>query len=78
MNVKFHKKCENTGKILKISCVTYSFVKFDIFYFLGLPWETFFVVITDDYNYIFSPWKKEKKNAILFKWFWYTVFVHWK
>ena len=37
MNVKFHKKCENTGKILKISCVTYSFVKFDIFYFLGLP-----------------------------------------
>ena len=48
MNVKFHKKYENTGKILKISCVTYSFVKFDIFYFLGLPWEIFFVVITDD------------------------------
>ena len=27
MNVKFHKNCENTGHILKISCV---FVKFDI------------------------------------------------
>ena len=30
MNVKFHKNCENTGKILKISCVRSHFVKFDI------------------------------------------------
>ena len=29
MNVKFHKDCENTGKILKISCVRCHFVKFD-------------------------------------------------
>ena len=36
MNVKFHKNCENTGKILKISCVRCNFVKFDI-HFLGLP-----------------------------------------
>ena len=36
MNVKFHKNCENTGKILKISCVRCHFVKFDI-HFLGLP-----------------------------------------
>ena len=35
VNVKFHKSCENTGKILKISCVRCHFVKFDI-YFLGL------------------------------------------
>ena len=35
MNVKFHKNCENTGKIPKISCVRFSFVKFDI-HFLGL------------------------------------------
>ena len=34
-NVKYHKNCENTGKILKISCVRCNFVKFD-FYFLGL------------------------------------------
>ena len=27
MNVKFHKNCENTGKILKISCVRCHFVK---------------------------------------------------
>ena len=47
MNVKFHKNCENTGKILKISCVIYNFVKFDI-HFLGLPIEIFFGVITDD------------------------------
>ena len=47
MNVKFHKNCENTGKILKISCLKCHFVKFDI-YFLGLPWEIYFGVITDD------------------------------
>ena len=49
MNVKFYKNCENTGKILKISCVRYQFVKFDI-YFLGLPYE-----ILQMTNYIFSP-----------------------
>ena len=35
MNVKFHKNCENTGKILKISCVRCNFLKCDI-RFLGL------------------------------------------
>ena len=29
MNVKFHKNCESTGEILKISCVKCNFVKFD-------------------------------------------------
>ena len=33
MNVKFHKNCENEGKILKISCVICNFVKFDIHFF---------------------------------------------
>ena len=47
MNVKFHKNCENTGKIPKISRVRCHFVKFDI-HFLRLPWEIFFGVITDD------------------------------
>ena len=36
MNVKIHKNCENTVKILKISCVRCNFVKFDI-HFLGIP-----------------------------------------
>ena len=36
MIVKFHKNCEKTGKILKISCVRCHFLKLDI-YFLGLP-----------------------------------------
>ena len=47
INVKFHKKCENRGKILKISCVRCHFVKSDI-YFLGLLFEIFFGVITDN------------------------------
>ena len=46
MNVKFHKNCENTGKILKISCVRCNFVKFDI-HFLGHSQEIFFGVATD-------------------------------
>ena len=28
--------------------------------------------------YIFSSWKMYKKNAILFKLFWYKIFVLWK
>ena len=40
MNVKFHENCENTGKILKISCVRCNFVKFDI-YFIGVPIRNF-------------------------------------
>ena len=47
INVKFHKNCENTSKILKISCVRCHFVKFDI-YFLGISQEIFFGVITDN------------------------------
>ena len=47
MNVKFHKNCQKTGKILKISCEDVIFVNFNT-YFLGLPWEIFFGVITDD------------------------------
>ena len=47
-NVKFHKNCENTVKILKILSVLGVILwKFDI-YFLGLPYEIFFGVITDD------------------------------
>ena len=47
MNVKLHKNCQNTGKILKISCVRCNFVKFDM-HFLGLPVEIFSGVIADD------------------------------
>ena len=47
MNVKFHKYCENTGKILETSRFRCHFVKFDI-HFPGLPSEIFFGVITDD------------------------------
>ena len=49
MNVKFHKNCENTGKILKISCVRCNFVKFDIHFLGHVPIRKFFAVVpTDD------------------------------
>ena len=35
VNVKFHKNCENTSKLLKIFIVRSDFLKFDI-RFLGL------------------------------------------
>ena len=38
MNDKFHKNCENTAKILRISFV---FVKFDV-YFLGMLFGEYF------------------------------------
>ena len=47
MNVKFHKNCDDTGKILKISCVRCNSVKFD-FHFLRVLPEIFFGVTTDD------------------------------
>ena len=53
INVKFHKNCENTGKILKISCVRCHFVKFDI-RFLGLPQEISLVLLSQITYYIYS------------------------
>ena len=46
-NIKFHKNCESTGKMLKISCVRCHFVKLDI-YFLGLLLEISFGVIPEN------------------------------
>ena len=76
MNVKFHKNCDHSGKILKISRVRCNFVKFDI-HFLGLQWEIFFGVITDDLL-LLKPLKNVKKNGIVIELFWYKVFVHCK
>ena len=58
VNVKFCKNCENTGKILKISCVRCHFVKFDInIIFLGSHKKFSLVLlqVTNKY-YIYSPW----------------------
>ena len=44
---KFHKNCDYTGKILKISCVRCNSVKSDI-HVLRLPWEIFFGVTKYD------------------------------
>ena len=53
MTMKFHKNCENTGEILKISRKRCTFVKFDIL-FLGSH-KTFSLVLPQMTNYIFSP-----------------------
>ena len=47
MNVKFHKNCDYTGKILKIPLVRCTFVKF-VIHFLGFPQEINFGITTDD------------------------------
>ena len=46
MTVKFHKNCENTAKILKISCVRFSYEV--ILKFSRDPIRNFLGVITDD------------------------------
>ena len=48
MNVKFHKNCKNTGKILKISCVRCNFVTF---IFSGSH-KTFSLVLLQITNYL--------------------------
>ena len=51
MNLKFHKNCDYTGKILKISCVRCISMKFDI-HFLGLPFTTaFFAAVNHNYDH---------------------------
>ena len=58
INVKFHKNCENTDKIVKISCVRCHFVKFDInIIFLGSrkKFSSVLLQVTNKY-YIYSPW----------------------
>ena len=68
---------ENECQIFQnFKCVITILVKFDI-HFLGLPWEIFFGVTTDDLLHLW-PLKNVKKNSIFFTLFWYEVFVHWK
>ena len=70
---------QNDSLLMKLSeftCVFTILVKFDI-YFLGLPWEIVFGVITDNKLYLYLL-KNVKRNAVLFKLFWYKVFVLWK
>ena len=76
MNVKFHRITSYTWNFLNFTCVITILVKFGI-HFLGLPWEIFFGVITDDWLYL-KPLKNVKKNAIFFKLFWYKAFIHWR
>ena len=49
MNLKFHKNCDYTGKILKISCVRCISMKFDI-HFLGLPFTIAFFAAVNHNN----------------------------
>ena len=45
MNVKFHKNGENTGNILKLSCVRCNIVNFDIFLGSNRKFSVFFFII---------------------------------
>ena len=76
VTVKFHRIISYTWNLQNFICVLTILVKFDI-HFLGLPWEIFFGVTTDDLLHL-KPLKNVKKNAIFFKLFRYKVFVHWK
>ena len=59
INVKFHKMTSYTWNFQNFTCVFTVLVKFDI-YFLRLPWEIVFGVITA--NTSLSPWKVWKRK----------------
>ena len=71
-NAKFHKNCENTGKIVKISSSRRHFVNIWHYIIPGSR-EKFYLVLLKMTNC-----ENVKKNEILFKLFWYKVFVLWK
>ena len=58
--IEVELNCDYAGKSLKISCVRCNSVKFDI-HFLGLRWEVFFGVTTDDLLHI-QPFKNVRKK----------------
>ena len=79
MNVKFHRNCDNTDKILKISSVRCSSVKLifsdshENFFFFFFFWCYYKLFITS------LVLKDERKNAISLNYSqWYKIFVHQK
>ena len=60
MNVKLHGITSYTWNFQNFKCVIKILVKFDI-HFLGLPWEIFFGVTTDDLLHL-QPLKNVKKR----------------
>ena len=64
MNVKFHKNCENTGKILKFHVQDIILWNLMVI-FLGSH-KKFSLVLLQMTTYIFSPWKilKRMKYAL--------------
>ena len=60
MNVKLHKYCENTGKIVKISCVRCHFVNLT-FSFLCFH-KNFSLVLSQITNYLYSLTNAKKKK----------------
>ena len=61
MNVKFHRITSYTWNFQNFTCVITILVKFDI-HFLGLPWEIFIAVATDDLLHL-KHLKNVKKNV---------------
>ena len=56
MNIKFHKTCENRGKIQQIVKIRCNFVKF-VIYILELSWAPmrFSLVLLQMNSYIYIP-----------------------
>ena len=77
MNVRFHEITSYTWNFQNFKCVITILMKCDI-HFLGLPWEIFFAVTTDDLLHL-QPLKNVKKrmqNSLNYSGF--LVFVNWK
>ena len=77
MNVKFHRVTSYTWNLKNFTYVITILVKFD-FHFLGIPWEIFFGVTTDDLLITSLALEKCKKECNILQIILVQGFVHWK
>ena len=72
-----YTKWHLTHEIFRILFVFSQFL-WNLTFIFSDSYNKFSLVLLQMTNYIFSPWKNVKKNALFFKLFWYKVLVHWK
>ena len=72
-----YTKWHLTHEIFRILFVFSQFL-WNLTFIFSNSYNKFSLVLLQMTNYIFSPWKNVKKNALFFKLFWYKVLVHWK
>ena len=72
------KKSKMLAETLHMKFSEFYLCLWNLTFIFSNSYNKFSLVLLQVTNYIFSPWKNVKKNALFFKLFWYKVLVHWK